>query len=63
MREYLKNCPIHNRMNQERKLESCIRFWCHGSIANSAKSRIDKIITVSQKDAEAMIEEWVIKQY
>ncbi|QNJ25270.1 hypothetical protein SynSYN20_00932 [Synechococcus sp. SYN20] len=29
---------------------------------NSAKSRIDKIITVSQKDAEAMIEEWVIKQ-
>ena len=50
-------------MNQERKLESCIGFWCHGSIANSAKSRIDKIITVSQKDAEAMIEEWVIKQY
>ena len=50
-------------MNQERKLESCIRFWCRGSRANSAKSRIDKIITVSQKDAEAMIEEWVIKQY
>ncbi len=50
-------------MNQERKLGSCIRFWCHGSIANSAKSRIDLIIGSSPQDAEAMIEEWVIKQY
>ena len=50
-------------MNQERKFESCIRFWCRGSIATSAKLRIDNIISSSPHDAEAMIEEWVIKQY
>ena len=50
-------------MNQERNLEPCIRFWCRGSIAISAKLCIDKIISSSPHDAEAMIEEWVIKKY
>ena len=38
-----------------------IRFWCRGQIAVSARQCIDRTLTTNPEDAQAMIEEWIIR--
>ena len=38
-----------------------IRFWSRGQIAVTAKTRIDQTLTTNPEDAQAMIEEWIIR--
>ena len=37
-----------------------IRFWCRGQIAVSARIRIDQLINMKRKEAQSMIEEWIL---
>jgi len=42
-------------------VQSHIRFWCRGQIAVSARQRIDQTLTTNPENAQAMIEEWIIR--
>jgi len=56
--------PIHWFMNPDPRskyVQPHIRFWCRGQIAVSARQRIDRTLTTNPEDAQAMIEEWIIR--
>ena len=56
--------PIHWFMNPDPRskyVQPHIRFWCRGQIAVSARQRIDRTLITNPEDAQAMIEEWIIR--
>ena len=62
--QLIKVTPIRWSMNTDPRskyVQPHIRFWCRGQIAVCARQRIDRTLTTNPEDAQAMIEEWIIR--